>query len=134
MAGELRTLVTRYFPDRDTPDEYFPRMESLRDSLGNTMNSPKRPVVRVGDFIEFVAEAWDPVGAQLEYRWTVQPANVASSQGWSANNKFTWNVQTNQVANPAWVNVEMRGPREPHAEAARDAGWSMAYTVLPART
>lgn len=132
MAGELRTQITRYLSERDTPDEYFPRMESLQDSLGNSMNSPKRPVVRVGTLIEFVAEAWDPLGTELQYRWIIQPAHEDTFQDWSPNNRFAWNVKGNQVANPAWVNVEMRSPREFHAEGGRDAGWSMAYTVLPA--
>jgi hypothetical protein len=132
MAGELRTQIIRYLSERDTPDEYFPRMESLRDSLGNSFNPPKRPVVRVGATIEFIAEAWDPFGATLEYQWSVQPHHPDTFQDWSHNNRFTWHVQPNQVANPAWVSVNMRGPREPHAEGHRDAGWSIAYTVLPA--
>lgn len=132
MAGELRTEITRYLAEKDTPDEYFPRMESLRDSLGNSFNPPKRPVVRVGATIEFVAEAWDPFGATLEYQWSVQPHHAETIQDWSSINRFTWHVQPNQVANPAWVNVNMRGPREPHAEGHRDEGWSIAYTVLPA--
>lgn len=132
MSGELRTQITRYLAERDSPDEYFPKMEMLRDSLGNSFGGLKRPVVRVGAIIEFIAEAWDPFGAALEYRWTVHPDHPETVEEWSLNNRFTWRVQSNQVANPAWVNVEMRGPREPHAEGHRDAGWSIAYTVLPA--
>jgi len=131
IAGELRTLVARYLSERDTPDEYFPRMESLRDSLGNSMNPPKRPVVRVGAVIEFIAEAWDPFGAVLEYQWNVSPQHPDTSQEWSPANRFVWKVQPAQIANPAWVSVNMRSPRAHHAEGHRDAGWSIAYTVLP---
>ena len=132
ISGEIRTQVTRYLAERDSADEYFPRMESLRDSLGNAFGTSKRPVVRVGATIEFVAEAWDPFGAPLEYQWSVQPHHSDTVQDWSQNNRFTWHVQACQIANPAWVNVNMRGPREPHAEPGRDVGWSIAYTVLPA--
>lgn len=127
MAGELRTLVTRYLSQRDTPDEYFPRLESVRDSLGNSFGtSPHRPVLRVGDEIEFLAEAWDPMGRTLEYSWSTYPASPAAFKDWSADNRFSWRVQPNQVANPAWVNVSMRGPMRPHAEGDRDASWGKA--------
>jgi hypothetical protein len=133
IAGELRTQITRYLSQRDTPDEYFPRFESLRDNLGNTFPSGKRPVVRVGDTLEFVAEGWDPEGGELQYRWTTSPGTNAPKQEWSPESRFLWTIQPDQIANPAWLNCEVRGPREPHAEGHRDAGWSMAYTVLPAR-
>jgi hypothetical protein len=133
LTGDLRTQITRYLSIRDTPDEFFPRMESLRDSLGNAMNTTPRPVVRVGDRIEFIAEAWDPFGAELEFQWSAGSGHDQVEQDWSTSNRFVWIVQPSHVANPAWVNCSMRGPREPHAEGSRDAGWSMAYTVLPNR-
>jgi hypothetical protein len=133
ISSELRTRVTRYLCRRDTPDEFFPRLESMRDSLGNPFEKNYRPVIRVGDVLEFIAEGWDPEGGQLEFQWSVSPHSDLTFQDWSTNNRFTWRVQDNQVANPTWVNLNMRGPREPHAEGSRDAGWSMAYTVLPAR-
>lgn len=133
MAGELRTLMTRYLSQKDTPDEYFPRMESLRDNLGNSFGQGgPRPVIRVGDVLEFIAEGWDPEGTELEYRWTTSRGANPPMQDWSSNNRFVWEVQPDQVANPTWLECEMRGPREYHAEGRRDAGWSMAYTVLPA--
>jgi len=134
MAGELRTQVTRYLSQRDTPDEFFPRLDSLRDNLGNAFgHGGRRPVIRVGDVLEFVAEGWDPEGAQLEYHWTTSPGATPPMQDWSPLNRFVWEVRPDQVANPAWLNCAMRGPREPHAEGTRDVGWSIAYTVLPRR-
>lgn len=132
MAGELRTQATRFLSQRHTPDEYFPRLEALRDNLGNSFGRPGPwPVVRTGDVLEFYAEGWDPIGAELEYEWTTGPGNSPPRQEWSKDNRFTWRIQPDQVAHPAWLNCNMRGPRAPHAEGDRDAGWSMAYTVLP---
>lgn len=132
MAGELRTRVTRYMSQQYTPDEFFPRIEAMRDSLGNAFGGG-RPVVRVGDTIEFTVEGWDPEGAQLEYQWSVTPGDNPWGTAWSTRDRFTWHVLASHIANPAWVNVNMRGPRGPHAEGERDAGWSMQYTVLPGR-
>ena len=133
IAGELRTRITRYLSQRDTPDEFFPRIDAMKDSLGNSHGKGPRPVIRVGDVIEFIVEGWDPEGAQLEYEWSVSPGDEMSRQDWSPNERFLWEVRPVHIANPTWVNVNMRGPRQPHAEGQRDAGWSIAYTVLPER-
>src|SRR5207253_668629 len=96
MAGEPRTKVTRYLAVRDTPDEYFPRIESMRDNLGNVPDVIlKKPVLRVGDVVEFIAEAWDPEGKELEFQW-VTIANLIQHrvrQDWSTNSRFRWQVE-----------------------------------------
>lgn len=134
MASELRTKITRYMATKDTPDEYFPRIESLRDSLGNTDVSTrgKPAVIRVGFSIEFVAEAWHPEGKAVEFRWSVgRIQKVSTFQDWSMNNRFIWEVNENQIGNPAWVSVHIRGPQNYHARGDIDADRSIFYVVLP---
>ncbi|WP_346839925.1 hypothetical protein [Microbulbifer sp. SAOS-129_SWC] len=131
MAGEIRTKVARFMAEKDTPNEYFPRFEALYDSLGNHFGQNDRPTLRVGMSIEFIAEAWDPYGEDLDFQWSVSPGLQETLQDWSSSNRFTWNIREENVSNPAHVNVNMKSRRAHHAERNRDAGWSMQYTVLP---
>src|SRR5689334_9692589 len=77
IGGEIRTRLVRYRSKQETTEDYFPRIESARDSLGNiwvpgqALSSLKtvgtKQALRPGDSIDFVCVASDPVGEAIEY-------------------------------------------------------------------
>lgn len=73
IAGEIRTRLVRYRSKKETSEDYYPRIESVRDNYGNiwTIGS-SNPLItktrlRPGDIIELVITASDPRDEELEY-------------------------------------------------------------------
>ena len=77
IAGEVRTRLIRYRSKMETAEDYYPRIESARDSVGNiwtygsSTNLNKLTRLRPDDSLEFVVTASDPLGAELQYALTV---------------------------------------------------------------
>jgi hypothetical protein len=66
ISGEIRTRLIKYRSKQETSEDYFPRIESARDSLGNiyTFGSGNsihtEMILRVGDTLDFTVTASDP--------------------------------------------------------------------------
>lgn len=79
LTGRIRVLIAQARSKMDSLDEHFPRIESIRDSLGFTWvpggGGPPKRQIRVGDLIEFTVTAIDPKNRPLEYacRWHSGP-------------------------------------------------------------
>lgn len=72
ISGEIRNRIVRYRSKKETPNDYFPRIESARDSVGNIWvpesGAPSvhtKTVLRPGDIVEFVVTASDPEDMHL---------------------------------------------------------------------
>ena len=79
FAGRIRVLIAQARSKMDSLDDHFPRIESIRDSLGFTWvpgsGGPPKRQIRGGDLIEFTVAAIDPKNRPLEYacRWHSGP-------------------------------------------------------------
>ena len=137
IAGEIRTRLIRYRSKQETSEDYFPRIESVRDSLGNiwSTDSPSPTTLttnmqlRVGDVVEFVITASDPLGAALQY-------NVSVNQGdlnvWQDNNTLSVTISEFHVGKDVPVVVFIRSPRNFHAKPyGYDHFIRFFYDVLP---
>jgi len=129
ISGELRTRITRYLSRMDTPDAYFPRIIAFQNSIG--ARPGEQPNLHVGDEVEFVVDAADPLGASLEYRFGVEHPGLVERSDWSSNNRWTWCVSTAHISRFATVIVHVRSPREYHAQGEFDAAQQQMFTVLP---
>ena len=73
ISGEIRTCITRFKSSQETGESYFPRIESVRDSIGTIwtygMPSPHSTGKNIypGDIIDFVITASDPLNEPLFY-------------------------------------------------------------------
>jgi hypothetical protein len=90
ISGEIRNRLIRYRSKQETGEDYYPRIESVSDNLGNFW-SPSTGTgicldtgmkLRPGDILEFVVTARDPLGEPIEYsvdfgldpwQWQVSP-------------------------------------------------------------
>ena len=74
IAGDIRSRLIRYRSKMETGRDYFPRIESIQDSLGNQYVPGKLNLIqtgtllRPGDEISFVVTAYDPLEDDLEYQ------------------------------------------------------------------
>ena len=80
IAGEIRTRIIRYRSKMETPEDYFPRIENVRDNFGNVWSAGQlqrtiytKLILHPGDFIEYVITAADPLGQDLKYGISQNP-------------------------------------------------------------
>ena len=136
VAGEIRTRLVRYRSKRETSADCFPRIESVRDSLGNlwTAASPKlrqldtKMALRPGDEIGFVITARDPEDAPLEYGVV-----VGRVEQWGETSALTYTFTEADVAASVSVELKIRSRRPYHASSSVDDEVAFEYQVLPPR-
>jgi len=140
IAGELRTRLVRYRSKRETTADCFPRIESVRDSLGNlwTASDPSadlrqldtKAAVRPGDQIFFLITARDPEDGALEYRLSRGPSETWNWTAW-ATLSYTFTEQ--DIADNVGVELMVRSKRPHHAKKVFDDAVTFGYRVLPPR-
>jgi len=154
LAGFIRAAITKHRTKEATEmaDRFFPRLEYLKDSLGNVaihdphdlLGSLRTTYLRVGCAVEFVAKAFDPLGEQLEYHFSVGGAGpgVLARSGWQTGSDWTWRVLETQVGRVT-AYCRVRSLRPYHLQTAYDKGpvgdvltyddlLTLEYVVLPA--
>ncbi len=131
IAGEIRTRLVRYRSKQETSEDYYPRIESVRDSLGN-IYVPGSAVVRTGtklrprDVVEFVVTATDPQGASLQYCF------YSGEMKWQDSNTLTLVVSEKNIGVRFDVLICIRSPRKFHAYREGDDDRVLfVYEVLP---
>lgn len=138
IAGEIRTRLVRYRSKLETSEDYYPRIESVRDNLGNLYVSgmlwDRRTGMRlrVGDFLEFVITATDPLGEPLQYK-AIAGGNQRFDSGWQEENVLAFTLTKAQVKKCLDVLLFIRSRREFHADQDYDDAQIFSYEVLPPR-
>jgi len=138
IAGEIRTSMIRYRSKQDTAEDCFARIESARDSLGNIIvPGEKEPwgilaTVRVGDTVDFVVTATDPLGDLVEYQISTPVASGELPTPWHSSNEFTYTFPKSQ--RHFEVGLAVRSPRPHHASGDADHRVIFTYEVLPPRS
>lgn len=133
ISGEIRTLIIMYRSKLDEADGYFPRIESARDSLGNTWVAGSHNIVdtkmilRPGDILELNATASDPEGEQVEYCFTVDDF----TKNWSKDSSAVLEVGPQDIGLRHYVTIYVRSSRHFHASSGFDDKVTFLYQVLP---
>jgi hypothetical protein len=136
ISGEIRTRLVRYRSKQETSEDYYPRIESARDSLGNIYTFGGPPVVNtniclhIGDVVDFVITASDPLGADLQYKLM---ANIEVGCDWQDSNVMALTIEKKHVRRKFEVFLLVRSPREYHAKGNCDDVVMFVYEVLPPR-
>jgi len=98
ISGEIRTQITRFRSEQDTGESYFPRIESIRDSLGTifTLGGMDQVFtgkkVRPGDNIDIVITASDPLEEPLQYSFGFEGV-----RNWQDNNSCSLTFETSHI-------------------------------------
>ncbi len=137
IAGEIRTRLIRYRSKLETKEDYFPRIESARDSIGNiwTPDSSRlraivtKQILRSGDLVEFVVTASDPMGEPLK---SLRLITSGGREGkWQDDNTFSVVLSDKDISETFRIEVQIKSERQHHAQSDCDADVSFFYTVLP---
>jgi hypothetical protein len=143
ISGDIRQRVTVYRSRQSVESEFFARIESIKDSLGNVLafSGSKRglvhtgAVLRVGDEVTFSCSGWDPNGQPLEWSLDVGVgAPGGTEQDWSTNDSLVWCVSQDDIGKGVWVSIKMRSQGQYHAQGKWDDVVNALYMVLPTRT
>ncbi len=139
LSGEIRNRLVRYRSKVETSEDYYPRWESVRDNLGNVWDPNSGSNVRetqnrlrIGDKLEFIASATDPMGEALSYRIRKLTRSTRQTD-WQDNNVLSVTITPEDVRKKLLVSVDMRSPRPFHAEGEHDGTVTFAYEVLPSQ-
>jgi hypothetical protein len=137
LSGEIRTRLVRYRSRKETSEDYYPRIESVRDSLGNVYTYGEDHVftgmrLRVDDVIDFVITATDPLGEPLQY------AIMSMDMRWQDSNIISLRLTEKDVQKHFQVMLMVRSKRQFHANPdhiLNDGGYDDSvmfnYEVLP---
>lgn len=129
ISGEIRNRIVLYWSKNETGEDYFPRIESVRDNLGNIW-TPGCGVINTGqilrpdDELTFVITASDPFGEDLEY-------SIYGKTDWLKSNSFKITIDDSNISKETAFLPSVRSKREYHAETDRDDTVLFTYTVLP---
>ena len=130
IAGEIRNKLSVFRSYRELNREGFPRIESVRDNLGNIW-VPGKPVrvktamtIHVGDILEFVVSATDPQDGDLMY--------CINGRHWNPGNVLFQEIEPRHVGKKTTFSIMVRSERKFHAfPMGYDDRIAFEYQVLP---
>lgn len=129
VCGEIRNSIVRYRSKKDRPEDYFPKIEFVRDSLGNKwlpgqfISVHTEMSLRVGDEIEYTITATDPMGEDLKYS--------VNEKNWTSKNTIFYKFSTTDIGKNASVTIFIKSKRTYHASGFFDDFVRFVYHVLP---
>ena len=138
LSGEIRTCIVRYRSKMETPDDCFPRLECIRDSVGTSWNVgtgsrtgmvTTKLCLRPGDKIDYVVTASDPQGGPLKY--SIRVFHSGDDTTWTDSNELSLTVEERHISRDFTVILAVKSERDYHASADSDDSLMFIYTVLP---
>ena len=136
IGGEIRTRIVKYRSKQETEADYFPRIESARDNLGNIwVPGEQRGIsihtnnkLRPGDKLDFVITATDPLGEKLRYGIGV---GFPGSVDWGESSTFQVLITKEHISSSFQIGLYIASSREYHAQSSWDQFVLFNYSVLP---
>ena len=128
ISGAIRNKIISYRSKGETGEDYFPRLESVKDNLGNTWvaGDPFPEVLgtlRVGDTIQFIITATDPLGENLEY-------SIFGGK-WRDANVIDIKLTEKHISKGHDFGIAVRSKRSYHAHNGFDDAVIFRYQILP---
>jgi hypothetical protein len=147
ISGDIRTRIARSRSAQETGESYFPRIESVRDSLGTLWTRGHysallftEKTARPGDTVDFVVTASDPLEEQMHYSITTGRTAVGvypREDEWHESNSGSVTFEDAHIGLQTQVMLMVRSLRQFHAHSAGGTGFDdfviFRYDVLPTR-
>lgn len=148
IAGEIRNRVTIHISGQDPAGQYFPRIELVRDSLGNSTETALEvqpqmftvttgTTLRPGDVVTFTCRGVDPQNRQLN--WAFQVPDGARYTPEDADGdavEWTWEVKPSHIHAQAVLGVFLTSDGDYHryGPTHQDCLVAFRYEILPPLT
>jgi hypothetical protein len=133
IAGEIRTRLVRYRSKQETNEDYYPRIESARDNLGNIWTEgilkwiTTETILRPGDILDLIITANDPMDEELEYGIAIDHLET----DWQNKGTFSIKITEKLIQRILVITLRIRSPRKYHAYRTYDDSVDFIYEVLP---
>jgi hypothetical protein len=130
ISGEIRNRIILYRSKKETGEDYFPRLESVKDNLGNSWVQgdmewlTTKSTLRVGDTIQFLITATDPLGEDLEY-------SCLSKSKWQNSKTIEIQLTEKEIGKNSNFTIAIRSMRNYHARGIYDDAAFFFYLILP---
>ena len=135
ISGEIRNRITLYRSGMGATQEFFSRIEYVRDSFGrvrfghgSSFEKLADITVRPGDTVTFDLHAWAPDDAM--HSWLL----IFSSPGKSIDfdeDTFVWTVAADDIRETQELSFYLRSQREYQRAGTYDDAATLSYRVLP---
>lgn len=134
ICGEIRSRIIKFRSSTETGESYFPRLEFIRDNLGNYWQAGQEKSILtnktlfVGDHIEYLITASDPEGFPLKYYCSATELHYDT-------NKFSFIIEPKSIGIDASIYIGIQSPRKYHAIQGNqlDDWVCFHFTILPER-
>lgn len=133
ICGEIRNNLISYRSKKETGEDYFPRIESVRDNFGNIwvqgdfIQKNTKIILRPGDILDFVVTASDPQGSELKYCFSTG----YDISNWQKDNNLRILITEKHIGVNTKFSPTIINSREYHATPFFDDSVTFVYTVLP---
>lgn len=108
ITSDLKNLITIYHNKNEMKEDFFVRLISVSDNLGNTWpGTHKKPTIRVGDYYELTIDAIDPKDRDIEYQLVTFKGVFIKFQ---KSNRFSFTVDNSFVGVDTSLIIEIRTP------------------------
>lgn len=137
ISGEIRNSITIYRSTMGPSEEYYPRIESVRDSFGNEwvpggLGVYTNLVLEVGQKVEFLCRGWDPQGRAIT--WVAEQATVGRpvwSTAIGTDASLVVEIRDDHVGEDLDVAIVLTGTGKYHRHSNYDDTASFRYAVRP---
>ena len=141
IAGAIRTKITVYRSSKAPDMSFYPIIESISDSFGNSVGQGELDpleshttktglVVRPGQLVRFHARGWDPQGREL--RWNLKPNGIdVTREAVGEEVDLVWAVGDDDVGINRFVELNMMSDGQFHRHGRYDQRVSFHYRVDP---
>lgn len=130
ISGEIRAKIVAYRSLMEVGKEGYPRIEYIKDSLGNMWvpGKPRRVKTNItlhpGQTVEYIVQAYDPEELPIEYK--------IHGNKWQSGNILFFEVGEKHIKKEAQINITIRSSRKYHAyPLGYDDRIVFEYQILP---
>ena len=136
IVGELRNLVVIYRSQKGPDMEYYPRIEQVIDSFGNSSEGTEEVEtglrLKVGDTVQFECRGWDPQDRTLLWDlfgglYATTPLGTAEGSAVS----LTLTITEQMVREKLTIVIWMKSSGKYHRHTNNDDFCAFRYTVVP---
>ncbi|UOQ88715.1 hypothetical protein MUN74_15810 [Agromyces endophyticus] len=137
IAGVLRAQVTVFMSTKGPDMEYYPAIERITDSFGNSREGLQQlgvvlteTALRVGDIVTFSCRGNDPQGRELT--WTLGTSTTRGSTSVVGPEvTLSWEVTEDDVSDSTMVAISLSSAGKYHRSVTYDDRLNFVYKVIP---
>lgn len=130
-VGDLKTKIINYHNRNMNIDDYFIRILRVSDNMNHIWINPNPreggfdtgSILRVGDRLEFVVDAYDPKGREIEYKLSCGKLRLKNNNG-----KFVVDISDDMISPLIHLDIEVSTKEMQYENVTR---FTAFYTVLP---